>query len=121
MNTKSGALFLKAETFLNTSYHELEITDKLPSRLEEVKKEIAASGTYLQTVQELTHGASMAWRNSNRCIGRLYWKTLKVIDARHCSTRRRLCHVRFLAIPALLIIGEEALSFVDVPALILEK
>jgi nitric-oxide synthase len=28
----------------------------------------------------------MAWRNSNRCIGRLYWKTLKVIDARHLET-----------------------------------
>lgn len=86
MNTKPCDLFLKAETFLNTCCHELEITDRLPSRLKEVKKEIAATGTYLQTVQELTHGARMAWRNSNRCIGRLYWKTLKVIDARHCST-----------------------------------
>jgi nitric-oxide synthase len=91
MNTKPTALFLKAETFLNACYHELEITDKLPSRLEEVKKEIAASGTYLQTVQELTHGARMAWRNSNRCIGRLYWKTLKVIDSRHCSKCKPRC------------------------------
>ncbi len=24
----------------------------------------------------------MAWRNSNRCIGRLFWDSLNVIDAR---------------------------------------
>jgi nitric oxide synthase oxygenase domain/subunit len=48
MNTKPGDLFLKAETFLNTCYHELEITDRLPSRLKEVKKEIAATGTYFK-------------------------------------------------------------------------
>ena len=28
----------------------------------------------------------MAWRNSNRCIGRLFWETLIVQDARDVET-----------------------------------
>jgi nitric-oxide synthase len=28
----------------------------------------------------------MAWRNSNRCIGRIFWKSLKIFDARQADT-----------------------------------
>jgi nitric-oxide synthase len=73
----------KAISFLKTCYDEMEIPEKLAGRIEEITKEIENTGTYFHTTDELTHGARMAWRNSNRCIGRLYWKTLKVIDARH--------------------------------------
>ena len=34
------------------------------------------------TTEELTFGAQLAWRNSIRCIGRQFWKTLKVRDKR---------------------------------------
>jgi nitric-oxide synthase len=85
MKGVSNDVFSKAESFLRVCYQEMEMTEKLQTRLEEVKNEIHRSGTYYHTIDELTHGARMAWRNSNRCVGRLYWKTLKVIDARHLS------------------------------------
>ena len=28
----------------------------------------------------------MAWRNSNRCIGRFFWDSLTVVDARHIQS-----------------------------------
>ena len=79
-------LFEKAERFLAAAYEELDILSNLPGRLKEVKESIDHQGTYFHTTEELNHGARMAWRNSNRCIGRLYWKTLKVIDAREVNT-----------------------------------
>jgi nitric-oxide synthase len=50
-----------------------------------VHAEIAATGTYRHTTAELTFGARVAWRNSSRCIGRLYWRSLKVRDQREVS------------------------------------
>jgi len=85
MTSVNNDVFSKAEAFLRVCYQELVMTEKLQTRIEEVKNEIQSTGTYYHTIDELTHGARMAWRNSNRCIGRLYWKTLKVIDARHFS------------------------------------
>ena len=35
------------------------------------------------TTEELVHGARVAWRNSNKCIGRLFWNSLTVLDQRH--------------------------------------
>lgn len=83
MSTSKQELLSRAASFLKCCYDELGILDKYAERLEEVAQEIERRGTYFHTTDELTHGARMAWRNSNRCIGRLYWKTLKVIDARH--------------------------------------
>ncbi|WP_428500534.1 nitric oxide synthase oxygenase [Pseudonocardia sp.] len=50
-----------------------------------VLDEIAATGTYRHTEAELAFGARVAWRNSARCIGRLYWKTLHVRDRRQIT------------------------------------
>lgn len=55
-------------------------------RLREVEAEIGQTGTYTLTTDELTAGAMLAWRNSNRCIGRLFWQTLTVHDARDVTT-----------------------------------
>lgn len=54
-------------------------------RVEAITKEIALTGTYVHTTEELTYGARLAWRNSNRCIGRLIWDKLRVIDMRHIT------------------------------------
>jgi nitric-oxide synthase len=43
-------------------------------------------GTYLHTAGELEFGARVAWRNSSRCIGRLYWNSLRVLDRRGART-----------------------------------
>ncbi|KAL0174608.1 hypothetical protein M9458_030576, partial [Cirrhinus mrigala] len=47
------------------------------SRLEEVAKEIEATGSYQLTTKELEFGAKQAWRNAPRCIGRIQWANLQ--------------------------------------------
>jgi nitric-oxide synthase, bacterial len=55
------------------------------ARLAQMRAEVAATGTYTHTPAELTYGAKLAWRNSSRCIGRLYWNSLVVRDCRHVT------------------------------------
>ena len=43
------------------------------------------AGRWVPTFEELEHGARMAWRNNARCIGRLFWPSLRVRDLRHVS------------------------------------
>lgn len=74
-------LLQHAETFLSAYYTECQLgcyTD----RLSEIAEEIACTGSYTHSQEELEYGAQVAWRNSNRCIGRLFWKSLKVRDLR---------------------------------------
>lgn len=54
-------------------------------RLEEVRRELDATGSYTHTPAELAFGARVAWRNAARCIGRLYWNSLHVRDRRTVS------------------------------------
>src|SRR5262249_25651756 len=46
------------------------------------RREVQASGTYWHTPAELEFGARVGWRNSAKCIGRLYWRSLQVRDCR---------------------------------------
>ena len=55
------------------------------TRVAQVEKEITSTGTWTARFEELEHGARMAWRNNARCIGRLFWPSLKVRDLRHIS------------------------------------
>jgi nitric-oxide synthase len=50
----------------------------LANRLQQIKN----AGEYDPTTEELAFGARVAWRNSNKCIGRLFWQSLHVVDAR---------------------------------------
>lgn len=78
------SLLISAERFLTQFYAENHggTPDR---RLREVRREIDASGTYWHTPAELEFGAQVAWRNSARCIGRLYWRSLQVRDRRETS------------------------------------
>ncbi|MBD3860764.1 nitric oxide synthase oxygenase [Bacillus sp. 28A-2] len=81
------ALWNEAEAFVSLCYEELnKSNEEKAARLHEIKKEIESEGIYTHTPEELAHGAKMAWRNSNRCIGRLFWSTLHVHDCRHVKT-----------------------------------
>jgi nitric-oxide synthase, bacterial len=64
--------------------------DRLRARIEEVRDEIAATGSYTHTAAELTFGATVAWRNSARCIGRLYWRGLRIRDRRKVTGARAI-------------------------------
>ncbi len=84
---QTNVLLKNAIQFIQESYTELEISEEEQiKRIEEIKNEIHHTGTYTHTHLELTHGARMAWRNNNRCIGRLLWNTLHVFDARDIRT-----------------------------------
>jgi len=75
-------LFQKASNFIRECYRELNREDGIDDRIWEIRKEIEETGFYEHKYDELVHGAKMAWRNSNRCIGRLFWDNLHVFDAR---------------------------------------
>ena len=73
----------KARSFIQTMYSELKYnTNEVENRMKEIEQEINLTGSYTHTYEELSYGAKMAWRNSNRCIGRLFWGSLNVKDAR---------------------------------------
>ncbi|MFI5494597.1 nitric oxide synthase oxygenase [Actinoplanes sp. NPDC051859] len=76
----------EAEDFLRQCYLENPRLGPVEPRLAIVRAQIAATGSYVHTTDELSYGAKMAWRNSSRCIGRLYWRSLVVLDRRRART-----------------------------------
>ena len=73
----------QAAAFLGEAYFELgKSEEEAKRRIDEVLQQIELTGYYTHTYEELKHGAKMAWRNNNRCIGRLFWQSLEVFDAR---------------------------------------
>lgn len=88
--------FAEAKQFIGICYQEWGRTEaEALARIEEVRQAIQVHGCYEQTVEELTYGAKLAWRNSNRCIGRLFWDTLTVRDARHLQTEEEIAEALF--------------------------
>ncbi|WEG13234.1 nitric oxide synthase oxygenase [Pullulanibacillus sp. KACC 23026] len=89
-------LLEKATEFIRTCYKELNKTDReTAERLVEVREQIHSQGFYEHTAAELEYGAKAAWRNSNRCIGRLFWESLHVIDARTLSSEDEMIDALF--------------------------
>jgi nitric-oxide synthase, bacterial len=80
-----GALLASAEQFITQFYGE-NLLGSPDRRLRHVRREIVTTGTYWHTPDELTFGARVGWRNSSRCIGRLYWRSLRVRDHREITT-----------------------------------
>ncbi len=76
------AILDEAEQFLTLYHAEHPESGAMSDRLRQVRREIEAAGTYRHTEAELTFAARVAWRNSSRCIGRLYWRSLRVRDRR---------------------------------------
>ncbi|MGC9669718.1 nitric oxide synthase oxygenase [Planosporangium sp. 12N6] len=72
----------EAEEFLCLLHQEHPGLGPVRPRLDRVRREIAETGTYTHTPEELAFGARVAWRNASRCIGRLYWRSLLVRDLR---------------------------------------
>ncbi len=78
-------LLARAEGFLALFHAENPEAGSLKERMRQVRREIESEGTYWHTEAELTFAARVAWRNSSRCIGRLYWRSLRVRDRRQVS------------------------------------
>ncbi|MEU5954429.1 nitric oxide synthase oxygenase [Streptomyces sp. NPDC047525] len=78
------ALRRAAADFVRLHHGEAHRGDPAP-RIAQVFAEIAETGTYRHTHDELVFGARLAWRNAARCIGRLYWRSLRVLDRRELT------------------------------------
>lgn len=83
-------LLAKAESFVTQFHTENRLESSLSERLDQVRREIMAHGTYRHTSAELIFAAQVAWRNSARCIGRLYWRSLRLRDRRHVVTAEQI-------------------------------
>lgn len=84
-------MFSEAKNFIQVYYEETgQSEQELATRLIEVEQQILKQGTYEQRLDELAYGAKMAWRNSNKCIGRLFWQSLNVLDKRDLHTEESI-------------------------------
>jgi nitric-oxide synthase, bacterial len=80
-----GQLLTAAERFITLFHAENPRAGSVAGRMRQILTEVAAHGTCQHTPEELTFAARVAWRNSSRCIGRLYWRTLRVRDRRRVT------------------------------------
>ena len=74
-----------AQAFLDQFAGETGTTPD-PARRENVAAAIREHGFYRQTPEELAFACRLAWRNNRRCIGRRFWESLEVVDARDTVT-----------------------------------
>jgi nitric-oxide synthase len=73
----------EAADFIRAFYRENGLSDEARrTREAEVSRSLRLAGVYEHTPEELAFGARVAWRNHSRCIGRLVWSSLKVVDCR---------------------------------------
>lgn len=92
----------KAEEYIKMYYDSqklalgTEYEQKVKERIEHVCNEIEEKGHYNLTYEELVYGARMGWRNAPRCVNRIVWRQLEVLDARDCTTAKEMfeaiCH-----------------------------
>lgn len=81
------SLYKEACAFLDQFAEETRCSEEQTEmRKTAVEQEIKSTGTYSHTFEEIIYGAKLAWRNSTKCIGRLFWETLDVFDARDVET-----------------------------------
>src|ERR1700761_9118844 len=80
--TAADEILSAAERFLAMFFGENPGAGVLSDRIRQVSAEVEEHGTYRHTPAELAFAARVAWRNSSRCIGRLYWRSLRVRDRR---------------------------------------
>lgn len=76
-------LLEQLQNFLEQYTAENKLT---PSYVEQRLQQIHAAGTVEYTSEEIDYAMKLAWRNSNKCIGRLFWKSLHTFDRRDLRT-----------------------------------
>ncbi|WP_159974511.1 nitric oxide synthase oxygenase [Roseobacter cerasinus] len=73
----------EARSFLDAFHDATEASNSVRQRRwSTVRRDLAKYGFYRHTPEELAFGARLAWRNHGRCIGRLFWESLDVVDCR---------------------------------------
>ena len=89
------ALREKAKAYLELCYQELNKEDLFEERWLMVLSSIEEKGTYELLDFELDYGTKVAWRNSNKCIGRLFWRSMEVLDKRSLDSIDAIFDVLF--------------------------
>jgi nitric-oxide synthase len=91
INYVSPAKEEEATSFIRQFYKESGKSDDMREiRIAEVVSSLREMGFYSHTIEELTYGARVAWRNNSRCIGRLFWESLEVIDERAADSEEKI-------------------------------
>jgi nitric-oxide synthase len=91
INCTSPAKEEEATSFIRQFYEETGKSDDMREiRITEVVSSLRETGNYSHTIEELTYGARVAWRNNGRCIGRLFWESLEVIDERAADSEETI-------------------------------
>jgi nitric oxide synthase oxygenase domain/subunit/ferredoxin-NADP reductase/CRP-like cAMP-binding protein len=90
----------QAEQFLREFHLESRPDTDPAARLAEVRAALAAEGCWEKTFDELAFAARVAWRNAERCVGRLYWQGLHLRDCRRLRDPAEMAealweHLRF--------------------------
>ena len=76
----------EAAEFIRGFYAEHPNAGDPDRRIQRDPRAIDVTGTYWHTPAELAYAARVAWRNAGRCIGRLYWRSLRVRDRRDVTS-----------------------------------
>nr|AAK43730.1 nitric oxide synthase form A [Physarum polycephalum] len=85
--TNPEIVLREANEWLAQFYKEKKLPEeKLAIRMKEVYDEVKKTGTYFQTYEELSYSCKVAWRNAPRCINRIQWSRMEVIDCRKVTT-----------------------------------
>ncbi|CAH1773785.1 unnamed protein product [Owenia fusiformis] len=79
-----------AEDFLKQYYAHLNKlnSEEHLARLNSVTTNIEKTGYYEHTFDELQFGARTAWRNAPRCVNRIFWNELQLLDGRKCRSAK---------------------------------
>ena len=73
----------EARAFLDLFAQQTDMPkSSLRQRWADISRSLRRTGSYTHTPEELAFGARVAWRNNGHCIGRLFWESLEVVDAR---------------------------------------
>ena len=81
-----GERIEEARAFLRTFHREQQRPEQeAAAREKTVVRQLRRDGFYRHTSDELAFGARVAWRNHANCIGRLFWKSLEVVDCREVT------------------------------------
>lgn len=90
----------EAEQFLREFHLESRPGTDPAERIAAVRSCLAVEGCWEKTFDELGFAARLAWRNAERCVGRLYWQGLHLRDCRRLRDPAEMAealweHLRF--------------------------
>jgi len=85
----------EARSFLEHYRREVKRELDVEARLQQVRQELQERGRWDLSHDELRYGSRLAWRQAERCVGRLYWQGLELFDRRTLRTAADIAEALF--------------------------